>query len=150
MPWLADLVVAKNVRICEPAPDGHEPATSRLMAPRQPQGWQTPLLLQGRRRRRSRRSRRSRGAQTLPQPRACAARRAPPRWTQCSAGTCAPSAAAHLSCALTHSGDRDAPALQWLLEEMISRGSPVLRQFVCLLEGSGSPGVVVLPPGAIS
>jgi hypothetical protein len=54
--------------------------------------------------------------------------------------------------ALTLSGDRDAPVLQWLLEEMISRDSPVLRQFVCLLEqeGSGGPGVVVLPFGAIS
>jgi len=50
------------------------------------------------------------------------------------------------------SGDSDAPALQWLMDEMVARDSPVLRKYMCLFElpNSGGPGIVVLPHGAIS
>jgi hypothetical protein len=55
--------------------------------------------------------------------------------------------------ALSLYGDRDAPALQWLLTRMISKNSWVLRKYMCLLElpggGGRGPGLVVLPRGAI-
>ena len=211
MPWLADLVLAKNVRIREPAPDGDEPADGDEAAAEQadpspaagaeaqpPQPRRTNAAAAAH----SRREARAAEVDSVPCWNVCAkccsssgvrALRQSylvPWTTEYAKKLHSVSSSANLhrlsvvdvrsqvqrqyngvgrgvlipggltsgilvswnADTLTLSGDRDAPALQWLLEEMISRDSPVLRQFVCLLEqeGSGGPGVVVLPPGAIS
>jgi hypothetical protein len=46
-------------------------------------------------------------------------------------------------------GDRDAPTLQWLLDEMVANNSWILRDYACMFELGGGPGIVVLPRDAI-